>query len=91
MVSFLAVQHGNKTWAKFQGHLHRGHDIFPTNASVESEGRFMPSKPSGVRQGYTLHESPNLTYQKSRKLGVFDRKLEGSHFIFHFYYDIISY
>ena len=38
----------------------------------------------------TLHipsEGPNLTNQISRKLGVFDRKLEGSHSILSYYFN----
>ena len=37
---------------------------------------------------YTPYEGLNLDNQISRKLGVFDRKLEGNHFIFHCYSDI---
>ena len=33
---------------------------------------------------YTPYEGPSLADQNSRKLGVFNRKLEGSHSIYHF-------
>ena len=36
---------------------------------------------------YTLYEGLNLANQKRRKLGVFDRKLEGNHFPFYCYFD----
>ena len=32
-------------------------------------------------------DGPNLTIQKSRTLGVFDRKLEGSHSPLYYYFD----
>ena len=38
---------------------------------------------------YTPYEGLNLVNQICRKLGVFDRKLEGSYFIFLCYFDII--
>ena len=34
------------------------------------------------------YEGPDISNQKSRKLGVFDRKLMGSNSIFHFYFDV---
>ena len=37
---------------------------------------------------YTPHECLNLANQMRRKLGVFDRKLEGNHSTFHCYSDI---
>ena len=37
---------------------------------------------------YTPYEGLNLANQISRKFGVFDRKLEGNHSIFHRYSDI---
>ena len=42
----------------------------------------------GKRLGYTPYEGLNLANHISRKLGVFDRKLEGNHSIFHCYSDI---
>ena len=36
----------------------------------------------------TPYEGLNLAIQISRKLGVFDRKLEGKHYTFHCYSDI---
>ena len=36
----------------------------------------------------TPYEGLNLANQISRKLGVFDRKLEGNHYTFHCYSDI---
>ena len=42
----------------------------------------------GRRTPYTPYEGLNLPNQISRKLGVFDRKLEGNHSIFHCYSNI---
>ena len=36
---------------------------------------------------YTPYEGLNLANQRSRKLGVFGRKLKGSHFLFYCYFD----
>ena len=36
---------------------------------------------------YTPYEVSNLANQNSRKLGVFNRKLEGSHSLFHSHFD----
>ena len=43
-----------------------------------------------ISVNYTPYEGFNLANQISRKLEVFDRKLEGRHFIFLFYFDMIS-
>ena len=40
------------------------------------------------QKSYTSYEGLHLPNQISRKLGVFDRKLEGNHSIFHCYSDI---
>ena len=45
------------------------------------------SKWVGVVVGYTPYEGSNLASQMSRKLEVFDRKLEGSHSLFCTYFD----
>ena len=37
---------------------------------------------------YTPHEGPTSANQNKRKLGVFDRKLEGSHSMFYCHFDI---
>ena len=42
-----------------------------------------------TQEVYTPYEGLNLANQIWRKLGVFDRKLEGSYFIFLCYFDII--
>ena len=36
----------------------------------------------------SVHAAPGWDNQISRKLGIFDRKLEGNHSIFHCYSDI---
>ena len=41
----------------------------------------------GITGQYTPYEGPNLTNMNSRKLGVFNRKLEGSHSPFHCHFD----
>ena len=52
------------------------------------EGRWCTQIWVCLFKGYTPYEGLNLDNQISRKLGVFDRKLEGNHFIFHCYSDI---
>ena len=36
---------------------------------------------------YTPYEGLNLANEKSRKLEIFDRKLEGNHYLFYSYFD----
>ena len=57
----------------------------PTFEGYRTESYFS----AGGLLGYTPHEGPNLTNENSRKLVVFDRKLEGSHSLYYGYHRVM--